>query len=306
MSDLKLFRQTGSVVLELEGGAVALERSLQTMIEGNLETFFGVRFLASEFNTTHGGRMDTLGIDENNCPIIIEYKRDLNENVINQGLFYLDWLMDHRRDFEWLVLEKCGKDQAQSVDWSAPRLICIAGDFTKYDEHAVNQMNRNIELIRYKRFGDDLFLLELLTSSTAKQSRVATRTLSSVPDEADYEEETQVEQSLKEASKELLELYESLRSFLISLGDDVQERKLKVYIAFKRIKNFATVNVNSGKQNLYVQLRLSPAEVQLESGFIEDVSEIGTWGTGDVRITINNLADLDRAKPLIQKSYEAT
>lgn len=306
MSDLKLFRQTGSVVLELEGGTVALERSLQTMIEGNLETFFGVRFLASEFVTTNGGRMDTLGIDENNCPIIIEYKRDLNENVINQGLFYLDWLMDHRRDFEWLVLDRFGKEQAQSVDWSAPRLICIAGDFTKYDEHAVNQMNRNIELVRYKRFGDDLFLLELLTSSTAKQSRVATRTLSSAPDDADHEEVTQVEQSLKEASKELLELYESLRSFLMGLGDDVQERKLKVYIAFKRIKNFATVNVNPGRQNLYIQLRLSPTEVQLEEGFIEDVSEIGTWGTGDVRITIKSLADLDRAKPLILKSYEAT
>jgi len=70
--------------------------------------------------------------------------------------------MDHRRDFEWLVMDKCGKDDSQSVEWSAPRLICIAGDFTKYDVHAVNQMNRNIELIRYRRFSDDLLLLDLL------------------------------------------------------------------------------------------------------------------------------------------------
>lgn len=53
-------------------------------------TFFGVKFLASEFTTTNGGRIDSLGIDEDNCPVIFEYKRSTNENVINQGLFYLD------------------------------------------------------------------------------------------------------------------------------------------------------------------------------------------------------------------------
>jgi hypothetical protein len=86
-------------------------------------------------------------------PVILEYKRASNENVINQGLFYLDWLMDHRKDFQWLVMEKLGKVAADGVDWSAPRLICIAGDFNRYDDHAVKQMQRNIELIRYRRFG---------------------------------------------------------------------------------------------------------------------------------------------------------
>jgi hypothetical protein len=47
----------------------------------------GVRFLASEFVTSNGGRIDTLGLDENGCPVVIlEYKRASNENVINQGL----------------------------------------------------------------------------------------------------------------------------------------------------------------------------------------------------------------------------
>ena len=162
MSDLKLFRLQSNNVTEIDGTSVALEKSLQTLIEQNLETFLGVRFLASEFSTgrEHGGRMDTLGLDENGCPVIIEYKRATNVNVINQGLFYLDWLVTHRGDFEMLVLKKFGQEKAQTVEWSAPRLICIAGDFSKYDEHAIKQMNRNIELIRYIRFGDDLLLLE--------------------------------------------------------------------------------------------------------------------------------------------------
>src|SRR5215216_12681 len=104
MSDIKLFQLRKNAVTPIEGKSVAVERSLQTLIERHLEAFLGVRLLKSEYETgkTHGGRIDTLGIDENNSPVIIEYKRSLNENVINQGLFYLNWLMDHRADFKLL------------------------------------------------------------------------------------------------------------------------------------------------------------------------------------------------------------
>ena len=138
-------------------------------MEQNLDVFLGVKFLSTEYSTgkTHSGRIDTLGIDENGCPVIIEYKRAMNENVINQGLFYLDWLMDHKAEFELLTINKLDKDSANSIEWSSPRLICIAGDFTKYDIHAVHQINRNIELMRYSHFGNDLLLLELVNSTTA-------------------------------------------------------------------------------------------------------------------------------------------
>lgn len=89
MSEIKLF-EVGTVVKERTSSTVVLEKQLQTMIEQNMETFFGVRFLKSEYMIT-SGRMDSIGIDENNSPVIFEYKRSSSENVINQGLFYLDW-----------------------------------------------------------------------------------------------------------------------------------------------------------------------------------------------------------------------
>ena len=169
MSDIKLFKINGETVTQLEGQSVALEKSLQTLIEKHLDVFLGIRFLATEYSTgkTHGGRIDTLGIDENGCPCIIEYKRSSNENVINQGLFYLDWLLDHKGEFELLVLKKYGQEVADSIEWSSPRLLCIAGDFTKYDAHAVQQINRNIELLRYLRFGEELLLFELVNAVQA-------------------------------------------------------------------------------------------------------------------------------------------
>lgn len=106
MSEIKLFKIKGDIK-QIVSSEVLLEKELQTLIEKNMETFFGVRFLKSEYVITNG-RMDSIGIDENNCPVIFEYKRSSNENVINQGLFYLDWLLDHKADFKLLVIEKWG------------------------------------------------------------------------------------------------------------------------------------------------------------------------------------------------------
>ena len=117
------------------------EKKLQNLIEANMDTFFGVKFLASEYSTgrRHRGRIDSIGIDENGSPVIFEYKRSRNENVVNQGLFYLDWLLDHKAEFELLVM-KTFPQHKPDVDWINPRLLCIAGDFNQYDQYAVEQI----------------------------------------------------------------------------------------------------------------------------------------------------------------------
>lgn len=308
MSDIKLFRTDADTVTELRGSAVALERSLQTLIERNMEAFLGVRFLASEFLTTNGGRMDSLGIDENGSPVIIEYKRASNENIINQGLFYLDWLMDHRRDFEWLVLERFGGEPAKAVDWGTPRLICIAGDFTKYDAHAVNQMNRNIELVRYRRFGEELLLFEVLTSTSERPAREVVTEVSGGDGETvvvrPRSRQKTVTQYLADADPDLVDLYEATKAYLLALGDDVQIKTLDNYVAFRRLKNFACVEVKPQIRHLKVFIKVDPDTVDLEPGFTRDVRNIGHFGTGDLEIIITNTATLDRAKPLLDRSYD--
>lgn len=306
MSDIKIFHLSGESVTELEGRSAGIEKSLQTLIEKHLETFLGVRFLASEYSTgkTHGGRIDTLGIDENGCPVIIEYKRDRNENVINQGLFYLDWLMDHKAEFKLLVLERFGKETADAIEWSTPRLLCIAGDFTKYDSHAVQQMNRNIELIRYRYFGKDLLLFDLVNATTAKtvaaiDENKPSKGVAAAKTVSDYYEQ---------ADDKLKDLYEAVKAFMLALGDDVQLATMKFYFAFKRIKNFACVGLSPRSSSLYMSVKVDPDTVDLEreAGFLRDLRKVGHWGTGDLEITIRSLDDLERAKPYILKSYEVS
>lgn len=296
MADLKLFTISKGKATEILGKSMEVEKSLQLLIEKNLESFLGVRFLASEYPTgkKHGGRIDTLGIDENGCPVIIEYKRSTNENVINQGLFYLDWLMDHKAEFQMLVMNNKGKGHVETIEWSSPRLLCIAGDYTKYDEYAVQQIDRNIELIRYKSYGPDLLLLELTNVTVAS------------PGPGGKKHYSKFETLIKKAPKEQLDLYESLKAFLMALGDDVQMKVLNYYVVFKRMKNFASVEVHPKSGKIVAFLKVDPGSIKQEKGFTRDVTEIGHYGTGDLEVTIACDDDLEKAKPLFVKSYESS
>ena len=327
MSDIKLFSLQGAEVTELTGSIAALESNLQKQIEANMPGFLGVQFLASEYSTgkTHKGRIDSLGLDENGCPVIIEYKRSKNENVINQGLFYLDWLLDHQAEFKWLVMDviggEKGKEQAENIEWAGTRLICIAADFNKYDEHAVQQINRNIELMRYRYFGDALLLLELVNAQSATdqgKSQVSTRRAAQNQTEslespatstATNGKKTSTDKSqaerLADASPELTALFEELCSFTDQLGDEVQRKEVKLYTAFKRIKNFASIVIMPGKKDPKLQIYLKlPGEMAEGNNFSRDVSNIGHWATGNFEVNIREIAELDKVKELIAQSYE--
>jgi predicted transport protein len=301
MGDIRIFNIGGPHAEELKGSSVALEKSLQTYMEQNLEPLLGVTFLASEYATgkTHGGRIDTLGIDENGFPVIIEYKRALNENVINQGLYYLDWLLDHKAEFELLYLKTFKKQGDEVIDWTSPRLLCIAGDFTKYDVHAVQQINRNVELIRYRKFDTSLLLLELVNATAQNGDSVPPQNA-----EKKVAGNRTFSEALELSHADLKDRYEALKAFAIALGDDVQVKVTKLYAAFRRIKNFTCVELRPQSNLMLLYLRLNPDDIPLEEGFTRDVRNIGHWAPGDLEISIRSDADLERAKTFIVKSYE--
>lgn len=305
MADIKLFNINGRIE-ELPSGNVTLEKDLQTVIESNMPNFFGVTFLATEYITNNGGRMDSIGIDENYCPVIFEYKRSQNENVINQGLFYLDWLLSHKDSFKVLVIEKLGLEVAAKIDWTMPRVICVAGDFNKYDESAINQMNRNISLIRYKKFGENLLMLEQLNQNVVKPLEDVEVSLDnsvySKKEIKSKKEYKSFDDYFAQAGKERQQLYNEIRDYILSLGDDITESKLKLYVAFKKIKNFVCAQVYH--IDITLNLKLDPVTVKLEEGFSRDVTSIGHWATGNLELHIKTKEDFEKAKPLIERAYK--
>ena len=311
MADLKLFQIADAVVTELPVSALQVEKSLQSLFEANLEAILGVRFLATEYTTgaVHGGRIDTLGIDENGNPVIIEYKRSISENVINQGLFYLDWLMDHQKEFQWLVMSRLGQEQAEKVEWSAPRLLCIANDFTRYDEHAVKQIARNIELLRYRRFDGGMLAVELVHAATSPRRTLAVSIQPATNSASDQSASDpylshRIDYRIGNASKELTEVWDAACTIIQSFGDDIQLNVVKSYYAFKKIKNFVCLEVYPSARTVVAYLKLNPESVALEKGFTRDVRAIGHFGTGDLEVVMRTLEDVRKAEPLFARAYE--
>lgn len=294
MAEIKLF-SLNEGVKECTSSEVVLEKELQTLIEQNMETFFGVRFLKSEYAITNG-RMDSIGIDENNSPVIFEYKRSQNENVINQGLFYLDWLLDHKADFKLLVIEKLGMESADGIDWSVPCVICIAHDFTKYDLHAVNQMQRNIKLVSYRKYDNGLLLFEHLNAPNVKPM-----TENGVMDSEKNNAQKSHIEKLATVSDNMKNLYHSICDFIESFGDDITANQLKLYLAYKKVQNLVCIEIYNKQILLFV--KLNPETVKLESGFTRDMRNIGHYGTGDLQIIIKTASDFEKAKPLLERAY---
>lgn len=187
----------------------------------------------------------------------------MNENVINQGQFYLNWLLDHKDSFKVLVIDKLELKAAEDIDWSMPRVICIAGDFTKYDEDAINQMNKNISLLRYKKFGDDLLMFEQLNENIVSPT---------IHEESSKETKSEqagktFDEQLKAADKSIKILYQNLSNYILSLGDDISETHLKLYAALKKIRNIVTVV--ACKKKLIFNLPLDVTTFFLKKAFPE-------------------------------------
>ncbi|KAF1085264.1 hypothetical protein SPSYN_01400 [Sporotomaculum syntrophicum] len=87
----------------------------------------------------------------------------------------------------------------------------------------------------------------------------------------------------------------------MALGDDVTENQLRLYVAFKKIKNIVCAEVY--QKQILLHLRLNPDEMELEKGFTRDMRNVGHFGTGDLQITIKTFEDFEKAKGLIDKAY---
>ena len=292
---MAIFLTENSSAKQLKKSNFRNEKELQSFVEQNMESLFGIRFVASEFTTSkqHGGRIDSLGLDENNSPVIIEYKWGEKDNIINQGLFYLDWLIDHKGDFQLLVQNKFGKDI--KVDFGSPRVVLVAQTFNKYDQYAINRMAENIELWGYSRYENNIFELKLIASSQVKKITSTAKQISKV----NYDEYS-VTDHLKNKGEYIKELFTALQEKIFALESDqkITENPRKFYIAYKVGRVFADVRLQKSDIKIWIAEGINDPK-----GMIRDVSNIGHYGVGNSEITLKSFDELDYVVGLIEQSY---
>ncbi|MFI8342804.1 DUF5655 domain-containing protein [Streptomyces sp. NPDC085639] len=310
MTDLMLFRQDADGRdVELRGSTVALEVELQRRVEAGLEQMLGIRFVASEYATGpwHRGRIDTLGLDENGSPVVIEFKKGSDSGVLSQAVSYLSWLRSAQHEFEALVRKVLGAEAAESIDWRRPRMVCIAAGFSHHDRVAVQWLPERIDLVRYRVFEDGLLSLLLVDSSPGSPSAASSRRSrerEAVVGSAPAAPATPSPAGAGLVPECLRDLYAELDDALTAWGE-VEVAPLRHYIAYRRLVNVASVLFRPKHEAILVYLRLDPDSVALEEGFTRDMRGIGHLGTGDLEVRLVSAADLEKAAPLIRRAFEA-
>lgn len=306
---MPLFQISNNTVSPVEQTNFNLEKQLQSLVEKNLQTIFNCKFVASEFSTgaQHAGRIDTLALSEDNNPVIIEYKKVESSELINQSLYYLSWIHDHRGDFEIAVQKNLG--HGIEVDWSDVRVICIAPGYKKYDLHAVKVMGANIELWRYRLFTNSSVYLEevykqaypnetVVTDSTKDPVMVAAGKKAALTRATGtYTFEEHLEGKPEKIQKLILELNE----YILDLDAAIERSPKKFYVAYRISQNIVCMEIQ--KQNIKLYLKLQPSDVENPPSIYRDVSKIGHYGTGDIEFTIKSHRDIDSVKPFIDLAY---
>lgn len=305
---LRLYDIKGNEVFGKKEIPKVKERIIQNLIESNMEKMFSTRLVAREYTIT-GGRMDSIGLDENFSPVIFEYKQGENENVVTQGLYYLDWLMDHKGDFTLDVKEKLGEEAAQKIDWSNPTLICVAQKFSKFDLHAIKQIDRIIKLVKYTFYTDGTLAIEDLNKVDSEEKKANKKSTSCQLEDLERNQDgksrplSQIE-IYERADPKIKQLYAYLCDEIEEFGDDFDKYQLKYYLAYRKSQNFACVELLHS--SIKVHLNLDPKEQPIETGFSKDNSNSGHRGTGNYQVTIVDEDTLDKALPFIKKAYEET
>lgn len=267
------------------------EFALRDFFADNLEELLGIRFIEKEYSILEG-RIDTLGLDENNSPVIIEYKWKENEEVLAQGLFYYNWLILNKKHFELLVANKLG--QSIKVNWDQPRVILVARSFGRYILGAVQQ-EKHIELITYHYYQPDILHLESIYTPT--ELKPTKRSITQ-----DNGEEYSLQYHLNKTSPEMQQRFQTLREKILQLSEEIEEKDTqKSGITYKTTKSFVRFEFNPTWIKVLLRDRSYPYD---DRKLVKDITS-NEWGyLGLVKFQPDS--DIDYIFKLIKASYEST
>lgn len=280
-----------------------LEKEIQDLTEENLKTILGLDFVKSEF-ALNNFRIDTLAFDrEANAFVIIEYKRDKNFSVIDQGYAYLSLMLNNKADFILEFNENLDKTlKRNDVDWSQSRVLFISPAFTNYQREAINFKDLPIELWEVKRFENNTVSYEQIQKAGAQESiKTISKTDQTIDNVAKEIKVYSEQEHLENVNDEIIELYEKFKSAIQNL-DNLEIKPKKKYIAFVSGRN--VIDILPQKKALKMWINMSKGELDDSKNITRDVSTTGHWGNGDYEIQTNNDDDLEYILSLVKQSIK--
>lgn len=284
------------------------ELELHQLIDNNLEEIFGVRFIKDEHITDKHGRIETLGIDESNRPVVIEYKRIKEKGQLVQANRYMTWIKQNPDSFELLVRKNIKNFKGQ-VDFANPRILCFAQEYSIDDKCLA--LSLDAELWKYRYYDNDSLYIsreeepeQLITSKTKgptiqkvqRQPRVAKT----------------VEQHLQGASTELKDLFEQLDTEIRDISAEVERYTTNAEIIYKTSRNFIYGSIQTKNNCIKLFLRTSNDKMTDEKNLTQPVPRKHNYGNLSRQIYLypndfnQGKYTIEDVMALIIQSYDST
>ncbi|HHF0443533.1 TPA: DUF5655 domain-containing protein [Haemophilus influenzae] len=301
---MKIFTSKKGQLSQLKQQKFKLEKDIQRLFEENLTLLSGYIFIRSEFSIKNS-RIDTLAFDpETQAFVIIEYKRQQNSSVVDQGISYLNLMLEYKADF---IVEYNEKQKAplkrNDVDWSQSKVIFVSPTFNDFQIQATNFKDLPIELWEINRFDNDIITLNIINKSKSapnikavsieKNEEFSTLKEIKVYQESDH---------LSDKSDFIQELYEDFKQGILNLDPDIEINTRKLYIAFKKDRNIADIRIQ--QKNLKIWINLPYGELDDPKNLAKNVSNTGHWGNGDYEITVESTQYLEYIMSLIKQAIK--
>jgi len=298
---MTLYANTNGTLKEVAEKPFKLERDIQALFEMNLNEVMSLTLVRSEFSIKNR-RIDTLAFDEaTNAFIIIEYKRDKNISVIDQGFTYLGLMLENKADFIVEYNEQLKRNlKRDDVDWSQTRVVFVSPSFTDFQIEATNFKDIAIELWEVKQYSNGTVAIhELKKSKSAESIKPLAQQNKEFKQVVDQIQVYTEEKLLDSTTPEMAELYEKFKAAILNMGDDLEVKPLKYYIAFKRHRNLVDIEIQ--KKSLKIFLNAKWGTLNDSKGIAKDVSSIGHSGNGDYQIQVDSDADLEYIMSLVKQ-----
>lgn len=281
-----------------------LEKDIQKVFEANLYDIMSLELVKREF-TIKNKRIDTLAYDtQASAFIIIEYKRDKNISVVDQGFTYLSLMLENKADFIVEYNESLKRTlKREDVDWSQTRVAFVSTNFTDNQVQATNFKDIAIELWEVKQFENDTIMINPIKKSIAAESiKPLTQNkegLKKVTEEIKVYTE---EDHTNKVSEDIQALYFKFKTAILNLSDGIEVQPKKDYIAFKKGKNITDITIL--KKSIKLWINLKKGKLDDPKKIMEDVSEKGHWGNGDYQIQVDTDKDLEYIMSLIKQAIK--
>lgn len=296
--------QTGKLK-EVKEKPFKLEKDIQKVFEANLSAIMGLELVKSEF-TIKNKRIDTLAYDTQACAfIIIEYKRDKNISVVDQGFTYLSLMLENKADFIVEYNESLKRNlKREDVDWSQTRVAFVSTNFTDNQVQATNFKDIAIELWEVKQFENDTIIINPIKKSNAAESiKPLTQNKEALKKVTEEIKVYTEEEHLSKSSEAIAELYEKFRQGILQLADEIEIKPKKMEIGFRRDSKVFT-DICILKNSLKIWINLKKGKLDDPKHLAEDVSAKGHWGNGDYQIQVDTDEDLEYIMSLIKQTIK--